>query len=225
MKNISFYFLMLIFDFSFSNFVVLNLVIFVWRIIWDSQDMYLSDNDASKALNYTISIIMSFVILVLVKIKQIQNAHSFSLTDAEQHENEQKMSSKIEIDQDKKGSYKKSKKVSRIIKYSPQLKCFILIFSLANINLWRGIWYLTMLYTKDSTIGYLTIGIISIIALIAMNRACALVAVPFIFAKDCSDSAYQINPSTNKTHVCLKIEQELKVSQIKTCEYSYKFKI
>jgi hypothetical protein len=183
------------FDFIFSTFVILNLVVFVWRIIWDTQDTYLETN---KLLNSLISILVSVMILVLVKIKQMKNARNFSLTDESLAGT---------------GNTKKHQK------YSPKLKTFILIFSFANINLWRGIWNFTHFYTNESTRGMLMIAIISIIALIAMNRVCALVALPFIYAKDGFDSAYQINPNTNKTKVCLKIEQELHVSLNLKCFY------
>ena len=175
------------FDFFFSNLVILNLVVFVWRIIWDTQDIYLKSN---VCLNSMISITSSLIILVLVKIKQMKNAKHFSLMNNEENADPY---------------YIKNQK------YSPQLKIFILIFSFANINLWRGFWNFTLFYTNESMMGILMIGIISLLALIAMNRVCALVSVPYIYAKDTCNTAYQIDPDTIKPNVCLKIEQELKV--------------
>lgn len=60
-------FFMITFDCFFSVFVVLNLVVFVWRIIWDTQDLYLKTN---YYLNSIISILVSFVIIFYIKYKQ-----------------------------------------------------------------------------------------------------------------------------------------------------------
>jgi hypothetical protein len=189
---------MLCFDFLFSTLVILNLVVFVWRIIWDTQDTYLQSSLAEVYLNSVISILVSLVILLLVKIRQMRNARNFSMTDDAENGSTEKR---------RNGGGKRRRRQE----YGMKLKAFILVFSFANINLWRGIWNFTFKYTEASTIGIMMIGIISLLALCAMNRVCALVSVPFLFAKDDFDSAYQINPNTNQTNVCLKIEQELKV--------------
>jgi hypothetical protein len=188
------------FDFVFSTLVILNLVVFVWRIIWDTQDIYLESNEY---LNPIVSVLISLVILVLVKIVQMKNARNFSMIDdAENGSTAKKPARQLSGG----GSV-----IRRHQKYGAKLKVFILVFSFANINLWRGIWMFTLHYTNGSAMGMLMIALISGMALIAMNRVCALVALPFIYAKDGFDSAYQINPNTTKTKVCLKIEQELNV--------------
>ena len=211
MKNLPLYILMFVFDLLFSTFVVLNLVVFVWRIIWDTQDIYLQSN---LYLNSVISVLISFLILIVVKLEQMRSSHQFSLIDDEDECETSTLSNNNNNNTNNSKNNAKKLKIKNT-KYSATLKMFILIFSFANINLWRGIWNFTLVYTDNSTMGIIMIGVISIMALIAMNRFCVLVSVPFIYAKDCRDTAYQINPNTNKTHVCLKIEQELKIKPTK----------
>jgi hypothetical protein len=71
----------LVVDCFVSIFVITNLVVVIWRSIWDMQDFYYSSN---IHLNYWISIFISFFIIVLVKIKQLRfyrHATQNNLTD------------------------------------------------------------------------------------------------------------------------------------------------
>lgn len=162
---------MISFDCIFSIFIVLNLVIFVWRIIWDTQDLYLKSN---SYLNSIISILISFMLILYIKSKQIKS-----------------------LKNEKKLSYKARSKI----------KFFILVFGFANVNQWRGVWNLTLIYTNESVIGIFTIGVLSIVCLIAMNRLCALISVPFILNRDCAQLAYQIHPFSNKSNKYLKLNE------------------
>ncbi|CAF0709202.1 unnamed protein product [Brachionus calyciflorus] len=175
------YLFMLGFDCLFSIFLVLNLVIFIWRIIWDYQDLYYKNSIKDIAIqrqciSSIISVLGSFLLMFYVKKKQVQ-----SLLDENLHKN-------------KKWQHK------------AKIKFFIILFSFANINQWRGVWNLTLLITDNSVIGIFTIGILSICGLMFMNRFCALISVPYILNKDCAQLAYQINPSSNKSNNYLKLD-------------------
>jgi hypothetical protein len=61
---------MLTFDCLFSTFLVLNLVVLVWRVIWDTQDLYLNNR---PYLNAITSILVSFVIIFFIKYKQFES--------------------------------------------------------------------------------------------------------------------------------------------------------
>lgn len=162
-----------LFDSVFSIFIVLNLVVFIWRIIWDIQDIYL---EHGKYLSSFVSIFISFLIMLYVKACQVKNQHNL---------------------EDPSNSWKNKAKI----------KFFIIIFSFANINQWRGVWYLTLYYTDESEIGVYTIGTLSIIGLIAMNRLCALLSVPFSLSEDNAQLAYQIHPFTSKSNKYLKLNE------------------
>lgn len=183
------YLFMICFDCFFTIFVVLNLVVFVWRIIWDTQDLYLKNN---YYLNAIISILISFFIIFYIKYKQFE---SFKY---DRYKNKSSGSVKTKI------------------------KLFIIIFSFANINHWRGIWNFTLIYTNQSVIGIFSIGLISIICLVVMNRLCVLMSVPFMLNKDCMQVAYQVSPSSNKNDNYLKLEDYRVLFQVFFCYYYFK---
>lgn len=172
------------FDCVFSIVLVNTLVIFVWRIIWDTQDLYLKDN---IYLNSLISLFVSYILLFLVKYAQIREINAKFNRSIVNVNSEHDKSTDEKINETKKQS-KKCKKF--------YLKIFILIFSIANINHWRAVWYFTLKLTNHSLIGTLTIGAISILSLIGMRRVCALMSVPFQINKDCYQNAYQIQPTS-----------------------------
>ena len=153
------YVLMLGFDCIFSIFLILNLVVFIWRIIWDTQDIFF-DQD-KYFISAISSIIISFFLMLYVKTSQVKAQYKDTLQNSKQK------------------SWKNKAK----------LKFFIIVFSFVNINQWRGVWYLTLYYTNQSQLGVFTIGLLSVVGLIAMNRLCALISVPYILNKDCAQLA------------------------------------
>lgn len=158
---------MITFDLIFSTGVVTNLVIFVWRIIWDTQDLYLKTH---YYLNSVISIALSFSLIFYIKYKQFE-------------------------------SFKHNERMSKF-----RIKLFIIVFSFANINHWRGVWNFTLAYTNQSVAGVFLIGAISLLGLLFMNRLCALMSVPYILNKDCMQAAYQVSPSSNRNDNYLKLD-------------------
>lgn len=184
------------FDCIFSIFLVNSLVIFVWRIIWDTQDLYLENR---LYLNSLISLMISYFLLFIVKYIQINEINSKFSRSISKLNNDNSTSSS--------NSSHNKKKICK--KFS--LKIFILIFSFANINHWRAVWNFTIEYTEHkknehtkndhtknehSLDGILTIGALSILSLIAIKRVCALMSVPFQINKDCYQVAYQIQPTS-----------------------------
>lgn len=169
------------FDCIFSIFLVNSLVIFVWRIIWDTQDLYLKNR---LYLNSLISLMISYFLLFIVKYIQINEINSKFSRSISKLNNDNSTSSS--------NSSHNKKKICK--KFS--LKIFILIFSFANINHWRAVWNFTLEYTEHSLHGTLTIGALSILSLIAIKRVCALMSVPFQINKDCYQVAYQIQPTS-----------------------------
>lgn len=198
------YIFTLCFDLLFSNLVVLNLVVLVWRIIWDTQDQYLQHGLSNRLLNAFISILGSVIIYILVKIRQVRHANKEARSRQQQQDEE---SSPVD---------KTTSSSSNNIHHQPSmskidLKVFILIFGFASINFWRGVWNFTTDYTYNSGTGIVMIGIVSVVALLKMKRYCSNSTVPFYYSKDSSDSAYRINPDSIQNRVCCKIELELRV--------------
>jgi hypothetical protein len=180
------------FDFIFANIFICNFVCFVWRIIWDTQDLYLKSN---LYLNSFISVLVYFALIVIVKLEQIKSIHK---KHKNQHDN-----------------FKcKSKLVGPNWKKKFKLKIFILVFSFANINHWRGVWNFTIHYTNESTIGIFTIGGLSFMGLIALKRVCAVMAVPFCIEKDCKNTAFQIDANSRNIQQNLNLDKELQVKLI-----------
>ncbi len=182
---------MIVFDTIFSVFMITNLVVLFWRIIWDVQDIYL--NASNAVLNSFISIAIYYVLIFFVKLLQFNS-----------------VSPPIELEQNqaKSNVNKKTKSLMHKIK----TKLFILVFAFANINHWRGIWYLTGYYTSESIVGVFTIGSLSLLSLIAMKRVCALIYVPFLLSKDSKQAAYQLHASTFKDIDYLNLEENLNVN-------------
>ena len=169
------------FDCVFSIFIVNNLNIFVWRIIWDTQDLYLKEN---IYLNSLISLFISYIFLFLVKYIQINEINAkFNRTITKQ-------TSAAEA-----STVEKKKKENKLCK-NFILKMFILMFSFANINHWRAVWNFTNHLTNNSIPGYFTIGLLSFLSLFALRRVCALMALPFQINKDSYQGAYQIQPTS-----------------------------
>jgi len=177
------------FDFVFANFLICNLVCFVWRIIWDTQDLYLKSN---LYLNSIISVLVYFSLSFIVKIEQIKSA--------QKHQKNQR-----------EGLVKVKSKPNWKKKF--KLKIFILLFAFANINHWRGIWNFTIFYTEESLTGIFTIGSLSFMGLIALKRICAVMAVPFCIDKDCKQTAFQIDASSKNILQNLSLDQELQVKK------------
>ena len=180
------------FDFLFANFLICNLVCFVWRIIWDTQDLYLKSN---LYLNSFISVLVYFALLIIVKLEQIK---SIQKRHKNQHDNFKS----------------KSKCVKPNRKKNFKFKVYILIFAFANINHWRGVWNFTTHYTNESTIGIFTIGTLSFMGLIVLKRVCAVMAVPFCIEKDCKATAFQIDANSRNIQQNLSLDQELQVKII-----------
>ena len=195
------------FDSFFSVFFINNLVVFVWRIIWDTQDLYLRSN---LFINSILSVVIFTILMVIVKYKQIKSLETkyTKKYGVLKHKPEcSNMNNNNNSDEKKIDKKKKNRWF-----YNLKLKIFILIFAFANINHWRGVWNFTIYYTNESVIGIFTIGIISFVSLIAMKRFCALTSVPFMFSKDSKQSAYQIPASAHKTKFYFTLDQESQVS-------------
>ncbi len=178
---------MIVFDTIFSVFIITNLVVLFWRIIWDVQDIYL--NESNAVLNSFISITIYFVLIFFVKLLQFNS-----------------VSPPIELEQNITKN-----NVNKSLVHKLKTKLFILVFAFANINNWRGIWYLTGYYTSNSIVGVFTIGSLSLLSLIAMKRVCVLISVPFLLNKDSKQAAYQLHASTFKDIDYLNLEENLNV--------------
>lgn len=165
----------LLFDHVFSIFVVSNLVIFVWRIIWDTQDLYLIEN---YYLNSLISILLSFCLMIIIRYKQIKQANLNQLNTP-------------------------PNKIKKDWKYTFRYKFLIIIFGYASINHWRGVWNITVHMTDNADVGIFIIGIISLLSMNMAGRLCSVLSVPLTLAQDTEESLYQIHPQTIKRHLYL----------------------
>lgn len=160
------------FDLFFSTVIVLNQVVFVWRIIWDTQDNYLQSD---VLLNSLVSLLSSFLVLLVIKLVQI--------------------------------NYVIGKKKSQIS--MSKFKALTLVFAFANITMWRGFWNFTTFYTQNSNVGICMLGLLSVIGLLAMNRLCALVSLPFFFGKDTLDSMYKIDPENSEQALYKRLNESM----------------
>ena len=185
------------FDFLFSIFVVTNLVAFVWRIIWDTQDLYLQSN---LYINSLISVLVYFTLVTVVKFKQIKSLQAKKVA-----------SQSLDVKTDKSSAKNANKSAKKGWKKKLKLKLFILLFAFANINHWRGVWNFTIYYTNESVVGIFTIGSLSLMALVAMNRLCAIISVPFVLGKDSKKSAFQIEANSKSLKCYLSLDQEFQV--------------
>ena len=112
-----------------------------------------------------------------------------------------------DIEKMKRKDHKKKSLAHKI-----KTKLFILVFAFANINNWRGVWYLTGYFTSDSMTGAITIGLISLLSLIAMKRVCVLISVPFILNKDSKLAAYQLHANAFNSNDYLNLDENLNVN-------------
>jgi hypothetical protein len=183
------------FDLFFSLFVVTNLVVFVWRIVWDMQDLYL--NGSNIVLNCFVSILIYIVLIAIVKWIQYDTIKLKMIDEAANRE-----------------LHKSGKNKNNSLVYKIKTKLFILVFAFANVNHWRGVWYLTSHYTEDSTEGLVTVGAISFLCLVAMKRVCVLISAPFWVNKDSKQAAYQLHPNSFNKNTYLNLEDNLNVSSI-----------
>jgi hypothetical protein len=169
-----FYLFRILTDCIFSVFVVTNLVAFIWRIIWDTQDIYVEFSSLrSKLINAVVSLIISYIFIFYIRYTQI--------TDIISTDNSKSL---------KKPSVWKNYKI----------KFLIILFAFANVNFWRGVWNFTIYYSQESVLGIFTIGISSFLTLIYMQRVCAMTSVPFTINRDSKESIYDIVCASNKNY-------------------------
>jgi hypothetical protein len=169
-----FYLFRILTDCIFSVFVVTNLVAFIWRIIWDTQDIYVEVSSLqSKLINATLSLIISYAIIFYIRYTQIADIIS---TD-------------------------NSKSLQRASVWKNyKIKFLIILFAFANVNLWRGVWNFTIYYSQESVLGIFTIGISSFFTLIYMQRVCVMTSVPYTINEDSKETIYHIVCASNKNY-------------------------
>ena len=188
MSNIYQAFSNLIFDFVFSIFLANNLAIFVWRIIWDTQDLYLKSN---VYFNSIISLLIAYSLIIVIKCIQI-NELNFEF-----HRHAVLESQSVDAQNNTMHKFK--------------LRMFILLISIANINHCRSLWNFTTEYTYNSVNGLLTIGALSLLILLCLKRLCATISSPFQIAQDSYEVAFQIRPtSANHNYYLSLINMESK---------------
>lgn len=172
----------LLFDSFFAIAFVNNLDIFVWRIIWDTQDLYLQSN---KYFNNIISLLIAYVLIFLVKCLQIQE-----------------ISRSFQERQD--CTVKESRLLSE---KSTRTKIVILVISVANINHWRCLWNFTLEYTDHSEKGIYTLACLAFLAAFGMKRLGAFVSSPFQLGRDCYEAAYGVQPSSANHYYYLSLSK------------------
>lgn len=160
------------FDFIFAFFFVTNLNIFAWRIIWDTQDLYLQTN---IYFNSIISLIIAYILIVISKCIQINEIRS---------KFEEKISTSL-----------KSSKM-QVFSHRLKIKLIIFLISMANINHWRCVWNFTLEYTNKSSTGCLSLALIVFAIMFITNRLCSIVSLPFQIGTDDYDAAFKIQPSS-----------------------------
>ena len=193
------YMLTLAFDSLFAL-IVTWLVAFVWRIIWDVQDLSLEKWPYTSSL---ISMLIYFVFILYIKYKQVN-----SIKHMQQHQHQQQQQQQQHLLPLHNG-HKQQKQKQRESTWQHKLavKLFTLAFAFANINHWRGWWYLTTQYTYGSAEGMLSIGALAFLGLLAMKRVCAIISVPYTLNRDSKRLAYQTHPTafvhTNNAYLSL----------------------
>jgi hypothetical protein len=161
-----------------------NLDIFVWRIIWDTQDLYLQSN---KYFNSIISLLVAYVLIFLVKCLQIQEIHeSFTRKHLPQVATRPPFFSE-----------------------RTRTKLVILMISAANINHWRCLWIFTLEYTKHSERGIYTLACLAFLAVIGMRRLGSFISSPFQIPRDCYEAAYGVQPASANHYYYLSLKNEL----------------
>ena len=171
-----------LFDAFFSILVVNNLSIFIWRIIWDTQDLYLTETNVY--FNSLVSLLIAYSLIVIIKCIQINelniNFHKTSLIESEP-----------------------------IQSANVKLKLFLLLISAANINHWRCLWNFTYEYTNKSEQGLFAIGLIAALVLLSMRRLCNVVSSPFQLSQDDYNAAYRIHPTSANHYYYLSLSNSL----------------
>lgn len=178
-----------IFDVFFAIFITNNFVIFVWRVIWDTQDLYLKNN---PYFNSIISLLIAYILIFFVKCIQINE-----ISSSFQH----KYLATTVPDQSDSDAPK--------IKAKLKIKFLILVISVANINHWRCLWNYTLHYTNHSLNGIFTLAIIALLMMGSMKRVGCLVSSPFQIGKDSYDAAYGIQPASANHNYYLSLKNEL----------------
>ena len=182
----------LLLDGCYSIFIVTNIVIFVWRSIWDLQDLYLIQN---KCLNYWISLLASYLIIFIVKVAQRRFYRQFrKIKDTEYYGFISSIDPTAYMDINYKSANTKSNDSNDELINNYELKIYIILFAFANINHWRGIWYLTAFYTEDSNYGILWLALVSFFGLCLIKRVNSLMSTPFQINSDCIEIAFKIQP-------------------------------
>ena len=190
-KNSSNLFIKLLLDGCYSIFVITNIVVMVWRSIWDLEEYYLKDN---LCLNYWISLLFSYFIIIIVKIAQRRFYRQFrKIENADYYAFKSRFDpSDYSVDYDKNKNNRINTNDDLISNI--ELKIYIVLFAFANINHWRGIWFLTTYYTEDSHYGIIWLAIVSFIGLWMIKRVNSLMATPFQINADCIEVAFKIQP-------------------------------
>ncbi len=192
----------LLIDCFVSIFLITNLVVVVWRSIWDAQDFYYTTN---VPLNNWISIFLSTFITVLIKIKQLR-FYKRATHDVLTNNKFQNLRSPNSV-----GPF--------------ELKLCIWVFAFANINNWSistfvvyalfsisqelffdwlvffpgGVWNLTLYYTNHAKLGIYLIGLVCFLTLCLTKRSCSLLSAPFQINKDSLETFYQIQNESLKS--------------------------
>jgi hypothetical protein len=187
----------LFFDAFFSILVVNNLDIFIWRIIWDTQDLYLHLIDIYY--NSIISLFIAYVLIFIVKCIQINEIHVRF-----QHMYADRLA----------GASSTENTSSQTLRTKLRIKLLTLIISVANINHWRCLWYISTEYTQNSFGGILTIGAVTFLIMSCMSRVCCLVSSPFQIGKDSYNAAFGIQPASANHNYYLSLENELATNVI-----------
>ncbi len=191
----------LFFDAFYSILVVNNLDIFIWRIIWDTQDLYLHLIDIYY--NSIISLIIAYILIFIVKCIQI---------------NEINVKFRQIYIERLAGKYNSDSNTKMADNHTPRAmlrnKLLILIISLANINHWRCLWNISTEYTQNSLRGIITIALVTFLIMGCMNRVCCLVSSPFQLGQDSYNAAFGIQPASANHNYYLSLENELATNVI-----------
>lgn len=169
------YLFKLIIDCLYSLVLISNLVILVWRSIWDIQDLYLAEN---LFINYLITLLISYILMISIKIYQqyinqdlinFTNDHSF---------NQLKIKFIIFI-----FSFANINHWRAIWSLTDYLTEFDLYANISSSH-----------KSNDSLVGHLIIGLLSILCLCSMKRINSLMGVPFQINDDSIEIALKIQP-------------------------------
>jgi hypothetical protein len=158
-----------LFDTLFSQFVINFCVVCIWRIVWEVQDLYIVNN---TELNSWMSIFVYYICIILIRYKQLNEIETTECN---------------------------GQLMTTTLRHRISLHFFIIIFSIANISLWRGVWNLKSFYLQNEDLSLIISGLLSIFGLFIQKRACSLTCQPFFVEKDYKQVVYQVSP-TSMTH-------------------------